>query len=154
MAVAEHMTRAVLADLREEPGWDAAQGGVLRAVRRSQRRSFPVLAEMVEPAGSRVGDRLLVSEQVLRVMLARAVAAALPCVVTDVRTELARTELRGLHLVVRAGYGASLHQLAAQVRTHALAAVAEVLGPQVAARVSAEVNVRVDDVTAADPRSL
>ncbi len=152
MAVTEHMSRAVIADLRQEPGWDAAQGGVLRAVRRSQRRSFPVLAEMAEP--SVAGDRLLVSEQVLRVMLARAVAAAVACVVTDVRTDLDRTELRGLHLAVRAGYGHSLHQLAAQVRTHALTAVAELLGPQVAAGVSAEVEVVVDDVTAADPRSV
>lgn len=154
MAVTEHVSRAVLAELREKPGWDAAQGGVLRAVRRSQRRSFPVLAEMAEPLAAGAGDRVLISEQVLRVVLARAVAAAVPCVVTDVRTELDRTELRGLHLAVRAGYGPSLHQLAGQVRTHALAAVAEVLGPQVAARVSTDVDVIVDDVTADDPRSL
>lgn len=146
----------LLGRLRAEPerGWSSARGAVLRTVRTAQRPSPPVLAAPL--VGRDADDQdgvLLVSEQVLSVLVGRAVSAALPCVVTDVRIQLVGTELRGVRLRLRAGYGSRLHLLAGQVREVAVDVLAQALGGDLGAVLADTVVVVVDDVTPDDPRS-
>lgn len=138
-----------------ETGWAGVSATVVAAVRATARRSWPVEADVhdLPSEAGRPGDRVLVSDHVLRAELSRAVGTAEACAVEDVVVRLDRRRLVGVDVVVVARYGLDLHALAGRVRAVVLGVLGELLGASVPRQVTDAVQVHVGDVTWGDPRT-
>lgn len=107
------------------------------------------------PAHRRVppgGESTHISDQVIATHLNRAITAAHRCPLADVVLSLDGDEFLAATLYVVGAYGADLHVLGEQVRVTAGGVLTDLLGPHHPPLTLEQVDVRVTDITAGDPR--
>lgn len=139
-----------------EPGWTQISDAVIAKVRATSRRTTPVAASISDlpPSGEspREGESTHISDQVIATHLNRAITAAHRCALADVVLSLDGDEFLAATLYVVGAYGADLHVLGEQVRVTAIGVLTDLLGPHHPPLTLEQVDVRVSDITARDPR--
>ena len=139
-----------------KPGWTQISDAVLAKVRATSRRTTPVAASTSDlprtgesPPG---GESTHISDQVIATHLNRAITAAHRCALVDVVLSLDGDAFLAATLYVVGAYGADLHVLGEQVRVTAGGVLTDLLGPHHPPLTLEQVDVRVSDITAGDPR--
>ncbi len=139
-----------------EPGWTRISDSVIAKVRATSRRTTPVAASLSDlprtEAPVREGESTHVSDHVIATHLNRAITAAHPCALADVVLSLDGDMFLAASVHVVGEYGADLHVLGEQVRVTAIGVLTDLLGPHHPPLTLEQVDVRVSDITAGDPR--
>ncbi len=121
-----------------EPGWSTTAGKIIRALRASLTRAWPLQAAPPQPEST--SDIIYVTDHVLRVMILRRLHDHLPCRPTRIDLHSDHTRLRSITVDVVAPYDIDLHELSESIREHTHLEVLGVLGPEGTGNITIDIN--------------